>query len=72
MNIERIAKLARERRRILGVDQVVLAKLSGVSVHTLSDIESARGNTSIKVLCKVLEALGMEMQINIKRHGENP
>ena len=71
MNARILARSIRERRSVLGVDQVTVAELCGVSVHTLSDIESGKGNPSVKVLCKVLDALGMEMRIELKRHGDN-
>ena len=66
MNTQETGQMIRERRRILGIDQRSAAELSGVSVHTFSDIESGKGNPSVKVLCKVLDALGMEMLIRIK------
>jgi len=50
----------------LGVDQKTAAELSHVSVHTLSDIESGKGNPSVKVLSAVLDALGLEMRIHVK------
>lgn len=66
MNVEETGKLIRERRRILGVDQRTAAELSGVSVHTLSDIESGKGNPSVNVLAAVLDALGLELRIRVK------
>ena len=66
MNTQETGKLIRERRRILGIDQKTTAELSGVSVHTLSDIESGKGNPSVKVLAAVLDALGLELRIQIK------
>ena len=56
-----------ERRQILGIDQKTAAELSGVSVHTFSDVESGKGNPSVKVLGKMLEALGMELRIQLKQ-----
>lgn len=67
MNAEEMAKMIRERRRILGIDQWTAAELSGVSTHTLSDMESGKGNPSVKVLCRILDALGLEMRIELKR-----
>ena len=66
MNTQEIGKQVRQRRRILGIDQKTAAELSNVSVHTLSDIESGKGNPSIKVLTAVLDALGLELQIKVK------
>jgi transcriptional regulator with XRE-family HTH domain len=66
LNTQEIGKLVRERRRILDIDQKTAAELSGVSVHTISDIESGRGNPSVKVLAAILDALGLELRIQIK------
>jgi DNA-binding XRE family transcriptional regulator len=67
LNTQEIGKQVRQRRRILGIDQKTAAELSNVSVHTLSDIESGKGNPSIKVLSAVLDALGLKLQIQINR-----
>lgn len=72
MNTQEIGKLVRERRRVLGIDQKTAAELSDVSVHTLSDIESGKGNPSIKVLAAVLDALGLELHIQIKGSQSKP
>ena len=56
-----------KRRHVLGVDQKTVAALSDVSVHTLSNIESGKGNPSLQVLCKILDTLGLELCIEIKR-----
>ncbi len=66
MNTREIGKLVRERRRVLDIDQKMAAELSGVSVHTISDIESGKGNPSVKVLAAVLDALGLALLIKIK------
>ncbi len=54
----------------MGIDQKSVAELSGISVHTFSDIESAKGNPSFKILCRVLDAIGMEMRLELKRMGD--
>jgi transcriptional regulator with XRE-family HTH domain len=66
LNTKETGKLIRERRQLLRIDQKTAAELSGISVHTLSDIESGKGNPSIKVLNAVLDALGLEIRIQIK------
>jgi transcriptional regulator with XRE-family HTH domain len=66
LDSEARGKLMRDRRRVLGIDQKTAAELSGVSVHTISDIESGRGNPSVKVLAAILDALGLELRIQIK------
>jgi len=67
LNTKETGKLIRERRRVLGIDQRTAAELSGVSVHTFSDIESGKSNPSMKVLCKILDTIGLEMRIELKR-----
>jgi transcriptional regulator with XRE-family HTH domain len=66
LNLSETGKMVRERRRILGIDQKTAAELSGISVHTFSDIESGKGNPSVKVLAAVLDALGLELRIQVK------
>ncbi len=70
MNINLIAEKIKSRRRLLDIDQKTAAELSRISVHTLSDIESAKGNPSIKMLCRILDAIGLEMRLEIKRPGD--
>jgi len=59
-----------ERRQVLGIDQKTAAELSGVSVHTFSDVEAGKGNPSVKTLEKMLEALGLELRIQLKQLSE--
>ncbi|MFT4547441.1 MAG: transcriptional regulator with XRE-family HTH domain [Pseudoalteromonas tetraodonis] len=53
----------RERRRHLEISQVDFAKLAGVAVHTVSDIESGKGNPTLDVLLKVLDPLGLKLSV---------
>ena len=65
MNRQEIGKQIVKRRQVLGIDQRTAAELSGVSVHTFSNVESGKGNPSIKVLGKMLESLGLEIRIQL-------
>lgn len=65
MNIETIGELVRSRRRALGISQADAAELAGVSVHTLSNIESGKGNPTVEVLEKVLSVLGLELRVEV-------
>ncbi len=56
----------KRRRLTLGLDQRTLSAVSGVAVHTLSNIEGGRGNPTVSTLAKVLDALGMELDLRIK------
>jgi len=65
MNKEEIGKAFAVRRDTLGITQARLAKLSGVSVHTLSNLETARGNVTLDVLLKVAKTLGYKVTVGI-------
>jgi transcriptional regulator with XRE-family HTH domain len=65
MNILSIGRIVKERRTVLDIDQKTLSELSGVAVHTISDIESGRGNPTVAVLNRVLAVLGLELQIKV-------
>ena len=67
MNKEEIGAKISKRRQVLGIDQKTAAELSGVSVHTFSDVESGKGNPSVKILGKMLDALGLEIGIQLKQ-----
>jgi len=65
MNILSIGRFVQERRSVLDIDQKTLSELSGVAVHTISNIESGRGNPTVAVLNRVLTVLGLELQIKV-------
>ena len=65
MNKEEIGKAFAVRRDTLGITQARLAKLSGVSVHTLSNLETARGNVTLDVLLKVAKTLGYKVTVGV-------
>jgi len=67
MNMNDIGILIKKRRMILKIDQRQLSDLSNTSLHTISDIESGKGNPSVATLTRILEILGMELQAVIKR-----
>lgn len=66
MNIEEAGKLIRRRRISLHIDQRTLSDISGIAVHTLSNIEAGKGNPTVATLDRVLDALGMELRIRVK------
>jgi transcriptional regulator with XRE-family HTH domain len=53
----------RDRRRTLGILQEDLAVLAGIAVHTLSNLESGKGNPSLDVLERLLDCLGLQLTI---------
>lgn len=66
MNLQETGLMLKQRRKELGLDQRNLARLSGVSVHSLSDIEAGKGNPTLERLSKIAEVLGLEIHVKVK------
>ena len=61
-----LREVVKERRGVLGISQLDLAEMAGVSLATVKDIERGAGNPSMKTVKKILEVLGLEMQFRIR------
>ena len=58
-----ISLLFKKKRKELGFSQVRLAANANVALPTVQNLEAAKGNPSIDVLSKTLDAIGYEMKI---------
>ena len=67
MLVSDIGKQIKERRDTLGITQPDLAEMAGVNINTIYNIESGRGNPTIKKLSKILEVLGMEVIVHVRK-----
>lgn len=65
-DMTQIGDTIKERRKMLKINQRTLAELSGVGINTLTKIERNEANPTIEVLNKILDTLGLEIQIVIK------
>lgn len=65
MNGKEIGRCIVERRETLGITQARLAHLSGVSVHTLSNLETGTGNVTLDVLMKVASTVGYAVRVGL-------
>ena len=65
MNKEEIGRYVVERRDTLRISQGRLAELSGVSVHTLSNLETGNGNVTLETLLKVTKILGLKVTVGV-------
>lgn len=61
-----IGQTIKERRKELGLTQSTLALLSQVGINTIVSIERGSKSPSLGTLMKVVEVLGMELQLRIK------
>lgn len=59
-----------QRRRSLRITQSLLADISGVGRHTITDIESGQGNPTLAVAQKLLSALGLKFVIEVSTPPE--
>ena len=60
-----------KRRKSLNVDQRELARICGISEHSLCNLERGSGNSTFDLIEKTLEALGLEIQLQPKKLGES-
>lgn len=65
--IKDIAKEVVARRDVLGITQEQLSNLSQVGMKTIYKIEQGIGNPSIYTIEKVLDVLGLELSIKLKK-----
>ncbi|MBP8067166.1 MAG: helix-turn-helix transcriptional regulator [Pedobacter sp.] len=66
MMLESISETIKNRRQELKLTQPYLANMADVSVNTIFKIENGEANPTLEVLEKILEVLGMEIQLTIK------
>lgn len=66
MHFDTILQQLKARRNELQVTQETLADLSGVSLRTLKQLESGKGNPTLETLSKLADALGMRLSLEVK------
>jgi y4mF family transcriptional regulator len=71
MIVETLGKIIRNRRKELSITQPHLAELAKVSTNTLYKLERGQGNPSLEVLNKLVEVLGMELILEVKKTIDN-
>ena len=71
MHFSGIIKNIKKRREMLQVNQEMLAELSGVSLRTLKQFESGKGNPTLKTISNLADALGLELTLKVKNLNPN-
>lgn len=66
MNLIQLGENIRQRRQRLDIRQIDLAELAGVALRTLIAVEGGTGNPSFETLTKIIEVLGLELNLTIK------
>ena len=67
MHFSELIHTIKTRREMLQVNQKMLAELSGVSLRTLKQFESGKGNPTLQTISKLADALGLELTLQVKR-----
>lgn len=67
MNKQEIGNLIQSRRIALSMNQEDLSELTGITTKTIYLVESGVGNPSVATLEKILEVLGLELLVQIKK-----
>ncbi|MCA0388888.1 MAG: helix-turn-helix domain-containing protein [Bacteroidetes bacterium] len=68
MNKTEIGRHIKEMRMHLGITQKDLAEISEVSLRSLVDIEAGKANPGFDQLQRIVETLGMEILIKVKKY----
>ena len=66
MNIQEISHLLVARRKALAVSQKELAALTGLSLHTIHNLESGCGNPTLQSLLTLIDVLGLTLMLPVK------
>ncbi len=65
-----IGTAIKERRKVLKVTQRLVADLAGVGINTLTKIERNEANPTLDSLQKILDTLGLELKVSVKKTNE--
>lgn len=67
MKLAEIGQLVTKRRVDLALKQEDLSELAGVTIKTIYQLESGKGNPSFSTLEKILRVLGLDIVVTIKK-----
>ena len=65
-----ISNKIKDRRQLLGITQQDLADISGVGLRTIKLIEAGKANPSLDTLVRLLDVLGLEIELKIKNRND--
>lgn len=71
MLVKELGAQIRDRRKVLGITQPDLSEIAGISTNTLYKIETGQANPSIDIINKILDVLGMELGLDVKKQKLN-
>ena len=63
--VNKIGKIIKKRRKELNLELKDLQDYSGINYASISDIENGKANPTIKTLEKLLDVLGLQINIEV-------
>lgn len=66
MKRKELGQIIQKRRKELKITQIDLALISEISTKQLSNIEQGKVSTTIDMLSKICETLGLSIELKIK------
>lgn len=66
MHILELKDTVKNRRESLNLTQEMLADLTSVSLRTIKQIESGKGNPQLSTLLKIGDVLGLSLEYKVK------
>lgn len=70
MTIEEIGEIIQKRRKTLKLNQDDLSEISGITSKTIYLLENGKGNPSFQTLQKLLDVVGMEIEVRFRKIEE--
>ncbi|MCG9900770.1 MAG: helix-turn-helix domain-containing protein [Hydrotalea sp.] len=70
MKLDELGLILEQRREKLQLRQADLSEMSGVNVRTIIQLEKGQGNPSFITLEKLLNILGLEIGVELKKTSE--
>ena len=67
MLVKLLGEAIRNRRKELAITQPHLAELAKISTNTLYKLERGQANPSLDILEKIIDVLGMEIKLEVKK-----
>jgi len=65
-----IGQLIHKRRQKLAIKQEDIAEMTGITPKTIYLLETGKGNPSLDTLTRLLDVLGLEISVHIKKLAE--
>jgi transcriptional regulator with XRE-family HTH domain len=65
--IQRIGQLIQQRRDNMRITQKQLAEMADIGINTLYKIETGQANPTLESLQRIIDVLGMEITLQVKK-----